>query len=107
MAHIGRQHRELGLEISPVAITLRQTVQGTGEPQMTESGPLAASAMRNATHPEEMTEDAVDRAAIIGATLRGGKKDRLGRSAADDGDILPQTLGERRGQRHQTVLAEL
>ena len=107
MAHVGGQHREFGLEIRPVAIPLRQAVDGEGVPQIMESGPLAAPPVRDTTHPQEMPEDRVEPALRVGAAVRGRKKHRLGRSVAHHVGILPQTLGERRRQRHQTVLAEL
>ena len=76
-------------------------------PHVMESGTLSWPPMRDATEPQEMTEDLVHPATMVGAAMRGGEKDCLGRPVADNTDILLQTLGERGCQGNQTVLAEL
>jgi hypothetical protein len=72
-----------------------------------EPGTLTWPPVRDATEPQEVTVDLIDPTAVIGATMRGGEKDRLGRPVTDDIDIVLQTLGESGRQGNQTVFAEL
>ena len=61
MAHIGRQHRQLGIEVCALAAPAQQGMNGIGVTKIMNARPLASTGVRDPAPEQQFPVESIDR----------------------------------------------
>jgi hypothetical protein len=106
MAHIGREHRQLRIEVCGLAAPAQQRMDGKGMPKIMNARPLAPTGVRDPAPEQQFPVEPINRRVTPGATVWRWKEVRGGWTGLEAGGVLPQAQHQGQGGRNQAILAK-
>src|SRR5437867_351436 len=107
VTQIGRQHRQLGIEVCALAVPAQQGMAGKGVAKIMDSRSFASAGVRNSTSQQQLPVQRIDALETPRAIPWRWEEVRIGWTSPELRGVLLQTLYQGQGGRNQTILAKL